>query len=94
MANHRLSEDQLAAADRAIIARIKREPAMASELSAAASRAVGELRGDPCCRHVDRWLQRARRKGWASFMRDGRRIFWSLTEAGQREFSRETEVGA
>lgn len=84
--SEKLPADQITLADRAIIRRLIEEPAKARELVRAARAAIGprESRGeDPCYRHVDRWLQRNRKKALVSVLRIGRYSFWSLTQSGR-----------
>lgn len=42
---------------------------------------------DEAYRTADRLLQKFRKRGWATFTRDGRNCVWSLTDAG-REYLR------
>lgn len=42
-------------------------------------------------READRLIQKHRKKGFISFVRIGRDVFWSLTDAGKEEKARREE---
>lgn len=46
---------------------------------------------DNAYREADRLIQKHRKKGFIAFMRDGRKVFWSLTDAGKEEKARRDE---
>jgi hypothetical protein len=70
--------DTRAAAEAAMKVRmLSGEPWTYGELGSVAIRAGGIERD------ADRYMQKWRRKGWASFWRDGRRTVWSVTDLGR-----------
>lgn len=87
MADPRLDGPQTEIVDRLLEQALLCEPATARDLVAKARSAVGKIAGDPCYRHVDRWLQRNRKNGLISFKRVGRNTLWSPTSAGREMWS-------
>lgn len=87
MKNTTLTPEQHADIDRAIVNRLLSGPASAGALSQEVELKVGIIRGYEFFRHVDRWLQRSRKNGLVSFVRDGRAPSWSFTTAGLDHFN-------
>lgn len=64
--------------ERAMVRRmLETDPWTYAELGAVATRAGGNERD------ADRFMQKWRRKGWATFVRMDGRVWWSPTEAGR-----------
>ncbi len=78
----KLTPEQIPVAERALAQHLLAGPITAAALVAAAARACGHPEGDPCYRFTDRWLQKLRRQGLIAFVREGRSVRWSCTEAG------------
>lgn len=66
---------------------IRAEPQLFSELLKIAGLDVPRNAHPDLYRAVDRWLQRNRKAGLMTPMRDGRRHFWTITPAGHAKLN-------